>query len=131
MPRGEGVSGPEQERGEEQHAAVADGPHGDVGDQRARQGPGSRPCRNDAEEAPGLLGREELEQETPEHRNDEQVEDADEDVEELRDDEAALAAQGDADVDVIRRESVVLVDPLENPDGRARFLAQNRLGQAA
>jgi len=42
-----------------------------------------------------------------------------------------LAAQGDADVDLILRESVVLVDPLENPDGRARFLATNALGRAA
>jgi len=42
-----------------------------------------------------------------------------------------LAAQGDADVDLVLRESVVLVDPLENPDGRARFLATNALGGAA
>jgi Zinc carboxypeptidase len=42
-----------------------------------------------------------------------------------------LAAQGDATVDLILRESIVLVDPLENPDGRARFVAQNTLGAAA
>ncbi|HET7746941.1 MAG TPA: M14 metallopeptidase family protein, partial [Vicinamibacteria bacterium] len=42
-----------------------------------------------------------------------------------------LAAQGDADVDTVLRESIVLVDPLQNPDGRARFLAQNMLGRAA
>ncbi|MCM2254660.1 MAG: M14 family metallopeptidase [Vicinamibacteria bacterium] len=42
-----------------------------------------------------------------------------------------LAAQGDADVDAVLRESIVLIDPLENPDGRARYLAQNALGQAA
>jgi hypothetical protein len=42
-----------------------------------------------------------------------------------------LAAQGDADVDLVRREAIVLVDPLENPDGRARFLASNGLGRAA
>ena len=42
-----------------------------------------------------------------------------------------LAAQGDAAVDTILRESIVLIDPLENPDGRARFLAQNLLGRAA
>jgi hypothetical protein len=42
-----------------------------------------------------------------------------------------LAAQGDADVDTILRESSVLVDPLENPDGRARFVAQNLQGRAA
>src|SRR5687767_8565781 len=42
-----------------------------------------------------------------------------------------LAAQGDATVDTILRESIVLIDPLENPDGRARFLAQNLVGGAA
>jgi hypothetical protein len=42
-----------------------------------------------------------------------------------------LAARGDSMVDTILRESVVLIDPLENPDGRARFVFQNRLGRAA
>lgn len=42
-----------------------------------------------------------------------------------------LAARGDADVDLVRRESLVLIDPLQNPDGRARFLHQNLLGRAA
>jgi hypothetical protein len=42
-----------------------------------------------------------------------------------------LAAQGDGTVDAVRRDAVVLVDPLQNPDGRARFLATNRLGRAA
>jgi hypothetical protein len=41
-----------------------------------------------------------------------------------------LAAQGDADVDLILRESLVLIDPMENPDGRARFVYQNRIAQA-
>ncbi|HEX9186788.1 MAG TPA: M14 family metallopeptidase, partial [Vicinamibacteria bacterium] len=42
-----------------------------------------------------------------------------------------LAARSDAAVDLVRREAIVLVDPLQNPDGRARFLAANRLGRAA
>jgi len=42
-----------------------------------------------------------------------------------------LAAQDDPSVDLVRREAIVLIDPLENPDGRARFLASNRLGRAA
>jgi hypothetical protein len=42
-----------------------------------------------------------------------------------------LAARGDSMVDTILRESIVLIDPLENPDGRARFVFQNRLGRAA
>jgi hypothetical protein len=42
-----------------------------------------------------------------------------------------LAAQGDETVETIRREAIVLVDPLQNPDGRARFLATNRLGRGA
>ncbi|MGE0103774.1 MAG: M14 family metallopeptidase [Blastocatellales bacterium] len=42
-----------------------------------------------------------------------------------------LAAQGDARVEAIRREAIVIVDPMQNPDGRARFVFQNLLGQAA
>lgn len=42
-----------------------------------------------------------------------------------------LAAQGDATVEQILRESVVLIDPLQNPDGRARFVASNTSGRAA
>ncbi len=41
-----------------------------------------------------------------------------------------LAATGDADVDLILSESLVLIDPLENPDGRNRFVYQNRIAQA-
>jgi hypothetical protein len=36
-----------------------------------------------------------------------------------------LAAQGDAQVAQILENAVVLIDPLENPDGRARFVASN------
>lgn len=42
-----------------------------------------------------------------------------------------LAAQGDADVQTILRESIVVIDPIQNPDGRARFVFQNRLHRAA
>ena len=42
-----------------------------------------------------------------------------------------LAADGDPAVDLILRESLVLIDPLENPDGRARFVSQNLQGEAA
>jgi hypothetical protein len=42
-----------------------------------------------------------------------------------------LAARGDSDVELVLRESLVLIDPLQNPDGRARFLHQNLLGRAA
>jgi hypothetical protein len=42
-----------------------------------------------------------------------------------------LAARGDADVDLILRESLVLIDPLQNPDGRARFALHTRAGRAA
>jgi len=42
-----------------------------------------------------------------------------------------LAAEGDPGADLVRRETIVLVDPLQNPDGRARFLASNALGRAA
>jgi len=42
-----------------------------------------------------------------------------------------LAAQGDTTVNTILNESIVLIDPLENPDGRARFLYQTLLGRAA
>jgi hypothetical protein len=36
-----------------------------------------------------------------------------------------LAAQDDPAAEVARREALVVIDPLENPDGRARFLATN------
>ena len=42
-----------------------------------------------------------------------------------------LAATGDADVQTILRNSIVIIDPMQNPDGRARFIAQNLLGSAA
>ncbi|MCY3676606.1 MAG: zinc carboxypeptidase [Gemmatimonadetes bacterium] len=41
-----------------------------------------------------------------------------------------LAATGSADVDLILSESLVLIDPLENPDGRNRFVYQNQIAQA-
>jgi hypothetical protein len=41
-----------------------------------------------------------------------------------------LAAQGDPSVDLIFERSLVLIDPVENPDGRARFVAQNTMGRA-
>ncbi len=42
-----------------------------------------------------------------------------------------LAAQGDADVATILDDSVVLIDPMQNPDGRARFVFQNLQARAA
>ncbi len=41
-----------------------------------------------------------------------------------------LAAQGDPAVDVILSESLVLIDPVENPDGRARFVQHNLMSRA-
>jgi hypothetical protein len=42
-----------------------------------------------------------------------------------------LAARGDAKVDKILAESIVLIDPMQNPDGRARFIFQTLQGRAA
>lgn len=42
-----------------------------------------------------------------------------------------LAAQGSADIDTVLRESLVLIDPSQNPDGRARFWHANQQGRAA
>ena len=42
-----------------------------------------------------------------------------------------LASQGDSDVETVLRESLVLIDPMQNPDGRARFIFQNLQGRAA
>jgi hypothetical protein len=42
-----------------------------------------------------------------------------------------LAARNDAVADAARAQAVVLIDPMQNPDGRARFIAQNLLGRAA
>ena len=41
-----------------------------------------------------------------------------------------LAAIDDPDVDLILSESLVLIDPMENPDGRNRFVYQNQIAQA-
>ncbi len=40
-----------------------------------------------------------------------------------------LAARGDSTVDRIIAESLVLIDPCENPDGRARFVFQNTIAE--
>ena len=42
-----------------------------------------------------------------------------------------LAARGDADVDLTTREAIVIIDPMQNPDGRQRFVTHNLLGRAA
>ncbi|MDH5588973.1 MAG: M14 family zinc carboxypeptidase [Gemmatimonadota bacterium] len=41
-----------------------------------------------------------------------------------------LAARGDEAVDVILRESLVIIDPAENPDGRNRYVMQNGIAEA-
>ena len=41
-----------------------------------------------------------------------------------------LAAQGDPTVDLVLSEALVLIDPVENPDGRARFVQQNLMARA-
>jgi hypothetical protein len=42
-----------------------------------------------------------------------------------------LAAVNDPLADAVRRDALVLIDPLQNPDGRARFVAQHLLGRAS
>jgi len=42
-----------------------------------------------------------------------------------------LAAEHDQAMDAVRKNAVVLIDPLQNPDGRARFISQTLLGRAA
>ena len=41
-----------------------------------------------------------------------------------------LAARGSADVDLTLREALVIIDPMQNPDGRNRFITNNLLGRA-
>ena len=41
-----------------------------------------------------------------------------------------LASQGDPGVDAVFRDALVLIDPMQNPDGRARFLSVNSQGRA-
>ena len=41
-----------------------------------------------------------------------------------------LAAENDPDVDLIFAESLVLIDPIENPDGRNRFVQENTMAAA-
>lgn len=40
-----------------------------------------------------------------------------------------LAARNSADVDLTVREALVIIDPMQNPDGRQRFVTQNLLGR--
>ena len=42
-----------------------------------------------------------------------------------------LAAQGDPGVETVLRDALVLIDPMQNPDGRARFVFQHLQGRAA
>jgi hypothetical protein len=42
-----------------------------------------------------------------------------------------LAARGHADADLTLREALVIIDPMQNPDGRQRFITGNLLGRAA
>ena len=42
-----------------------------------------------------------------------------------------LAAQNDSVVQTILRDALLLIDPLENPDGRARFVTHTKFGRAA
>ena len=41
-----------------------------------------------------------------------------------------LAARGNADVDTILKEALVIIDPMQNPDGRQRFVTSNLLGRS-
>ena len=41
-----------------------------------------------------------------------------------------LAARGHADTDLTLREALVIIDPMQNPDGRQRFVTSNLLGRA-
>jgi len=41
-----------------------------------------------------------------------------------------LAAVGDPEVDQILEQSLVIIDPMQNPDGRARFVFQNTMGRS-
>jgi hypothetical protein len=41
-----------------------------------------------------------------------------------------LAARGHADADLTLRDALVIIDPMQNPDGRQRFVTHNLLGRA-
>ncbi|MEO6212224.1 MAG: M14 family metallopeptidase [Vicinamibacterales bacterium] len=41
-----------------------------------------------------------------------------------------LAARGSAEVELTLKEALVIIDPMQNPDGRQRFVTQNLLGRA-
>jgi hypothetical protein len=41
-----------------------------------------------------------------------------------------LAARGSADADLTLRDALVIIDPMQNPDGRQRFVTQNLLGRS-
>ena len=41
-----------------------------------------------------------------------------------------LAARGNPDVDITLRDALVIIDPMQNPDGRQRFVTLNLMGRA-
>lgn len=41
-----------------------------------------------------------------------------------------LAARGSADADLTMRDAIVIIDPMQNPDGRQRFVTQNLLARS-
>jgi len=41
-----------------------------------------------------------------------------------------LAARGSADADLTLRDAIVIIDPMQNPDGRQRFVTQNLLARS-
>lgn len=88
----------EQGRANEEHAADTDGADSEVGEERAGERSGRSSGRDHAEQPLCLVAAEQLEKEAPKDRDDEQVEDAEKDPEELANpDWRGRRLQGDAD----------------------------------
>jgi hypothetical protein len=114
---------PLQEHGEdeapgadEEHAAVVDGGNDQGRERRSHERSRGSPCRDEAEEAPGLRSIEDVEEERPEDGDDEEVEDADPDVEDLPGNEVPLVRR-EGEARDAEREGHGAVDPGE--EGRA------------
>ncbi len=95
-------------RTEEEHALVADPSHGQVGEERPEQRACRAPGGDNREQPLGLAAVEQLDEKAPEHRQQEQVQDADEDVEELSGGNARLlAAERESDEHQRHRDQTV------------------------
>src|SRR5688572_10104963 len=101
----------EEDSTQKQDAAVADPGHRDVREERAYQRSCGRARGDDPEEPLGLIAAEQFQEEAPEDRDREQVEDADEDPEKLAQAQAWSPATTEREADDRQRHRDARIHP--------------------